>query len=100
MSSTGATVRRRLLGLLLVAGVMYLLLRARKIRIFGAIDLHTDAGWAALKAAVRAGNPRLAEFEASCFDGRYITGDVTPEYLDRLEASRQAADAAEIEGLR
>ena len=38
--------------LLLVAGVMYLLVRARKIRIFGTIDLHTDAGWATLKAAV------------------------------------------------
>jgi AcrR family transcriptional regulator len=38
--------------LLLVAGVMYLLVRARKIRIFGAIDLHTDAGWSTLKAAV------------------------------------------------
>ena len=31
--------------LLLVAGVMYLLVRARKIRIFGGIDLHSDAGW-------------------------------------------------------
>jgi AcrR family transcriptional regulator len=38
--------------LLLVAGVMYLLVRARKIRVFGAIDLHSDAGWATLKAAV------------------------------------------------
>jgi AcrR family transcriptional regulator len=38
--------------LLLVAGVMYLLVRARKIRIFGGIDLHSDAGWTALKAAV------------------------------------------------
>lgn len=45
--------------LLLVAGVMYLLVRARKIRIFGAVDLHTDAGWAALKAAV-AGMARQA----------------------------------------
>jgi AcrR family transcriptional regulator len=45
--------------LLLVAGVMYLLVRARKIRIFGAIDLHTDAGWATLKAAV-AGMARQA----------------------------------------
>ena len=27
----------------------------------------------ALKAAVRAANPALVEFEASCFDGRYIT---------------------------
>jgi AcrR family transcriptional regulator len=38
--------------LLLVAGVMYLLVRARKIRVFGGIDLRSDAGWAALKAAV------------------------------------------------
>ena len=38
--------------LLLVAGVMYLLVRARKIRIFGGIDLRSDAGWAALKASL------------------------------------------------
>jgi len=38
--------------LLLVAGVMYLLVRSRKIRIFGGIDLRSDAGWDALKAAV------------------------------------------------
>ncbi|MBN8509739.1 MAG: TetR/AcrR family transcriptional regulator [Burkholderiales bacterium] len=42
------------LTLLLVAGVQYLLVRSRKIRIFGGIDLHTDAGWDRLKAAVRA----------------------------------------------
>lgn len=45
--------------LLLVAGVMYLLVRARKIRIFGAVDLHSDAGWAELKGAV-AGMARQA----------------------------------------
>ncbi len=42
----------------------------------------------ALKNAVRAANPRLAEFEASCFDGRYITGDVTADYLSRLATAR------------
>jgi amidophosphoribosyltransferase len=42
----------------------------------------------ALKAAVRAVNPRVAQFDASCFDGRYITGDVTPEYLQRLANTR------------
>ncbi len=42
------------LTLLLIAGVQYLLVRARKIRIFGGIDLHTDAGWQALMASVRA----------------------------------------------
>jgi len=42
----------------------------------------------ALKAAVRAVNPRLAEFEASCFDGKYITGDITADYLSQLAVHR------------
>jgi amidophosphoribosyltransferase len=33
-------------------------------------------------------NPRLSSLEASCFDGKYITGDITREYLDKLEATR------------
>jgi len=41
-----------------------------------------------LKAAVRKANPAIAEFDASCFDGRYITGDITPHYLDVIEARR------------
>jgi len=48
----------------------------------------------ALVAAVREGNPAIPRFDTSCFDGDYITGDVTEEYLARLEASRgQAVDA-------
>ena len=39
--------------LLLVSGVMYLLLRARTIRVFGGLDLRSDEAWAALKASVR-----------------------------------------------
>jgi len=42
----------------------------------------------ALKAAVRAANPALREFEASCFDGKYITGDVTADYLSQLAEER------------
>ncbi|MGO4378667.1 amidophosphoribosyltransferase [Pseudoduganella sp. RAF53_2] len=41
-----------------------------------------------LKRSISDVNPALTQFEASCFDGKYITGDVSPEYLDRLEASR------------
>jgi amidophosphoribosyltransferase len=41
-----------------------------------------------LKRAVRDCNPAIANFEASCFDGVYITGDVTSEYLDRVERAR------------
>ncbi len=42
------------LTLLLIAGTQYLLLRSLKTRVFGAIDITTDAGWAELKAAIRA----------------------------------------------
>jgi amidophosphoribosyltransferase len=42
----------------------------------------------ALKDAVRAVNPKLDRFEASCFDGIYVTGDVTPEYLSQLAGER------------
>ena len=41
------------LTILLIAGVQYLLVRGRHIRIFGGIDLQSDAGWAQLKASVR-----------------------------------------------
>lgn len=38
--------------LLLVAGVQYLVLRSRRIRVFGGVDLQSDAGWAELKASI------------------------------------------------
>ncbi|MBU6491297.1 MAG: amidophosphoribosyltransferase [Burkholderiales bacterium] len=41
-----------------------------------------------MKRAVMDINPALSNFDASCFDGNYITGDVTPAYLDRLEQAR------------
>ena len=34
-------------------------------------------------------NPALRHFEASCFDGLYITGDVSSDYLSRLEYERK-----------
>ncbi len=45
----------------------------------------------ALKEAVRRCNPKLTSFETSCFDGRYITGDITNDYLRAIELSRNAA---------
>ncbi|MFV8835602.1 amidophosphoribosyltransferase [Aquisalimonas sp.] len=41
-----------------------------------------------LVTAVQQGNPRLAGFDASCFNGEYVTGDVTEAYLDELEEQR------------
>ncbi len=45
----------------------------------------------ALKASVRALNPKLEQFETSCFDGHYVTGDVTSEYLAAVETGRGAS---------
>jgi amidophosphoribosyltransferase len=41
-----------------------------------------------LVAACRHGNATAAEFDTSCFSGEYVTGDVTPEYLERLQSAR------------
>jgi amidophosphoribosyltransferase len=42
----------------------------------------------ALERAVREINPKLIEFETSCFSGHYVTGDVTTEYLSDVETRR------------
>jgi amidophosphoribosyltransferase len=43
----------------------------------------------ALVEDVRSVNPAVTSFEASCFSGVYVTGDITPEYLRGVEASRR-----------
>ncbi len=53
----------------------------------------------ALVDAVRRVNPKLVNFEASCFDGRYVTGDVTADYLHVVESRRDAQrDSGDEEG--
>jgi len=47
----------------------------------------------ALKASVRDLFPTLVSFDCSCFDGNYVTGDVTPEYLDAIEQARSGKAA-------
>ncbi|MGR2663619.1 MULTISPECIES: amidophosphoribosyltransferase [Chromobacterium] len=42
----------------------------------------------ALEEAVSSVNPKLSSYETSCFNGEYITGDITPAYLDAIEADR------------
>ncbi len=46
-----------------------------------------------LKAAVSKANPAISNFDASCFDGHYITGDITADYLNRIEALRSNGKA-------
>jgi amidophosphoribosyltransferase len=45
----------------------------------------------AMKKVVGAMNPAMAGFEASCFDGRYITGDVSAADFDEMAAQRSKA---------
>jgi amidophosphoribosyltransferase len=45
----------------------------------------------AMKRVVLALNPKLDGFEASCFDGRYITGDVSAADFAAIEAQRSGA---------
>ncbi len=45
---------------------------------------------AAMKRVVAQLNPKLQGFEASCFDGHYITGDVSSEDFDAIAAQRKS----------
>ena len=42
-----------------------------------------------LVEAVRFGNPSITRFDTSCFDGTYVTGDITEDYLATVEARRR-----------
>ena len=43
----------------------------------------------ALKASVQELKPSLSSFDCSCFDGCYVTGDVTTDYLNAIEQARE-----------
>ena len=47
----------------------------------------------ALIEAVRSLNPAIQRFDCSCFDGVYITGDVSQEYLDGIAAGRSDGES-------
>lgn len=48
-----------------------------------------------LEEAVRRGNPRLQRFDASCFTGEYVTGDIDRDYLECL--ARERSDTAKTQ---
>ena len=54
-------------------------------------DLH------GLIRSVRHDNSSIEEFDASCFSGQYVTGDVTAEYLQDLEEHRNDSAKQERE---
>lgn len=41
-----------------------------------------------LEQSIRDRNPALTQFETSCFNGTYITGDIDEAYLERLQRER------------
>jgi amidophosphoribosyltransferase len=47
-----------------------------------------------LISCARKGNKSLKQFDTSCFNGHYVTGDVDQAYLDQLEFNR--SDMAKI----
>ena len=61
-----------------------------EIREFIGADALIYQDIAAMKRVVAALNPSLQGFEASCFDGVYITGDVTAADFDAMAAQRGA----------
>ena len=52
----------------------------------------------AMKRVVKALNPGLDGFEASCFDGHYITGDVSAEHVDAMASQRPLQFDADEDG--
>jgi amidophosphoribosyltransferase len=45
-----------------------------------------------MKKAIGSLNANIKDFDASCFDGVYVTGDITLEDIERLNASRVQGD--------
>ena len=54
----------------------------------------------AMKKAVGSLNAGLAGFDASCFDGVYITGDITADDIARLNENRVAGDEPQEDSSR
>ncbi|MEX0951280.1 MAG: amidophosphoribosyltransferase, partial [Gammaproteobacteria bacterium] len=38
--------------------------------------------------AARKGNPKITQFDTSCFTGDYVTGDISEEYLQQISSER------------
>jgi amidophosphoribosyltransferase len=54
----------------------------------------------AMKQAIASLNPKLAGFDASCFDGVYVTGDITLEDIARMNAGRDQSEEGEEDSSR
>lgn len=67
-----------------------------EIRAFIGADALIYQDVAAMKRVIGALNPAVQGFEASCFDGRYVTGDISAADFDAM--ARQRAAQGDEEG--
>ncbi len=49
-----------------------------------------------LKESITKSNPHMTQFDCSCFDGVYVTGDVDSQYLNRIENARNDANKKQL----
>ncbi|MDP2416359.1 MAG: amidophosphoribosyltransferase [Hydrogenophaga sp.] len=54
----------------------------------------------AMKQTITSLNPKLAGLDASCFDGVYVTGDITLEGIARMNAGRDQSEEGEEDSSR
>lgn len=47
--------------------------------------------------AVQKGNPSITSFDCSCFDGKYVTNNISNDYLDQIKARRNDSAKADVE---
>jgi amidophosphoribosyltransferase len=52
-----------------------------------------------MKAAIAKLNPAIENFDASCFDGVYVTGDIAALDVQRINANRSSTDASDASRL-
>jgi amidophosphoribosyltransferase len=71
-----------------------------EIRVFIGADQLIYQDVDAMKRVVAALNPKIRGFEASCFDGLYVTGDVSAEEFAAMKAQRKLQFEDEEEGSR
>ena len=50
-----------------------------------------------MKRAIGSLNPNLDGFDASCFDGVYVTGDINPEDIARINEARIGQEDPQLE---
>jgi amidophosphoribosyltransferase len=54
----------------------------------------------AMKRAIGSINPAISGFDASCFDGVYVTGDITLQQIEQLNSGREQAEEGDDDNSR